>query len=262
MAGAIVGTEAVLGQGVIVNCGAVVDHHAQVHDFGHLGVNACMAGGSVLGALAWMQAGSAIGYGMQLAAGTVLKPGKRFRAWQCVPCLQASCSAIYIKKAFDGTGWRPARLFNAARQSIFKIFPKGWLKMEKRISDRLAHKLFIIFLSILGILAFGCLMFSIYNSEYNSIIFSLIFIWVSVLGLSLITKYDLYARGIVIIMVAAFVIGVGEVYIDDEWNGVGKLLHEIMKDLIPIISSVIGGSFLAHDFISAERDKQIYKVDL
>lgn len=76
MAGAIVGTEAVLGQGVIVNCGAVVDHHAQVHEFGHLGVNACMAGGSVLGALAWMQAGSAIGYGVQLAAGTVLKPGE------------------------------------------------------------------------------------------------------------------------------------------------------------------------------------------
>jgi len=75
MAGAIVGTEAFLGQGAIVNCGAVVDHHAQVHDFGHLGVNACMAGGSVLGALAWMQAGAAIGYGVQLPAGAVLKPG-------------------------------------------------------------------------------------------------------------------------------------------------------------------------------------------
>ena len=76
MAGAIVGTEATLGQGAIVNCGAVVDHHAQVHEFGHLGVNACMAGGSVLGALAWMQAGSAIGYGVHIAAGTVLKPGE------------------------------------------------------------------------------------------------------------------------------------------------------------------------------------------
>lgn len=76
MAGAIVGTEAILGQGAIVNCGAVVDHHAQVHDFGHLGVNACMAGGSVLGALAWMQAGSAIGYGVQVAAGSTLKSGE------------------------------------------------------------------------------------------------------------------------------------------------------------------------------------------
>lgn len=45
MAGAIVGTEARLGDGVIVNCAAVVDHHCRVGDFGHLGVNAAMAGG-------------------------------------------------------------------------------------------------------------------------------------------------------------------------------------------------------------------------
>ena len=45
MAGAVAGTEAQLGQGVIVNCGATVDHHCQVDAFGHLGVNACMAGG-------------------------------------------------------------------------------------------------------------------------------------------------------------------------------------------------------------------------
>ncbi len=76
MAGAIVGTEAVLGPGVIVNCGAVVDHHAQVHDFGHLGVNACMAGGSVLGALTWMQVGSALGYGVTLPSGVTLAPGE------------------------------------------------------------------------------------------------------------------------------------------------------------------------------------------
>jgi sugar O-acyltransferase (sialic acid O-acetyltransferase NeuD family) len=75
MAGAIVGTEAILGQGAIVNCGAVVDHHAQVHDFGHLGVNACMAGRSILGALAWIQAGASIGYGVKVPAGVVLKPG-------------------------------------------------------------------------------------------------------------------------------------------------------------------------------------------
>jgi len=75
MAGAIVGTEARLGCGVIVNCGAVVDHDAQVHDYGHLGVNACMAGGSVLGRNAWMQAGSALSYGVKVAEGVVLQPG-------------------------------------------------------------------------------------------------------------------------------------------------------------------------------------------
>lgn len=75
MAGAIVGTEAKLGTGVIVNSGAVVDHHAQVHDYGHLGVNACMAGGAILGKGAWIQAGSALGYGVQVAEKTILMPG-------------------------------------------------------------------------------------------------------------------------------------------------------------------------------------------
>lgn len=75
MAGAIVGTCAQLGQGSIVNCGAVVDHHAVVEDFGHLGVGACMAGGTRLGRNAWMQAGCALGYGLVVPAGSVLPPG-------------------------------------------------------------------------------------------------------------------------------------------------------------------------------------------
>jgi sugar O-acyltransferase (sialic acid O-acetyltransferase NeuD family) len=76
MAGAIVATEAQLGQGSIVNCGAVVDHHAIVEDFGHLGVNACMAGGTLLGRGAWMQAGSALGYGVNVPSEVTLAPGE------------------------------------------------------------------------------------------------------------------------------------------------------------------------------------------
>lgn len=76
MAGAVIGTEARLGTGTIVNCGAVVDHHAVVEDYGHLGVNACMAGGTVLGKGSWMQAGSALGYGVTIPAGTTLRPGE------------------------------------------------------------------------------------------------------------------------------------------------------------------------------------------
>jgi sugar O-acyltransferase (sialic acid O-acetyltransferase NeuD family) len=76
MAGAIVGTEAQVGMGSIVNCGAIVDHHAQVKDFGHLGVNACMAGGSVLGRGAWMQAGSSLGYGIVIPDGTTMRAGE------------------------------------------------------------------------------------------------------------------------------------------------------------------------------------------
>jgi len=75
MAAAVVGTEARLGDGVIVNCAAVVDHHADVEDFGHLGVNACMAGGSQLGKGAWMQAGSSLGYGVSIPPGEILEPG-------------------------------------------------------------------------------------------------------------------------------------------------------------------------------------------
>lgn len=80
MAGAVVGTEARMGMGVIVNCGAVVDHHAVVEDFGHLGVNACMAGGTVLGRGAWMQAGSVLGYGVHVPPAAVLAPGQAFIA--------------------------------------------------------------------------------------------------------------------------------------------------------------------------------------
>ena len=75
MAGAIIGTEARLGTGVIVNSGAIVDHHAQVDDYGHLGVNACMAGGAILGRGAWIQAGSALGYGVKVEEYAILPPG-------------------------------------------------------------------------------------------------------------------------------------------------------------------------------------------
>ncbi len=80
MAGAIVGTEAVLGAGVIVNCAAVIDHHCRIEDFGHLSVNAGMAGGSVLGRGAWMQAGSVLGYGVSVSAGGILALGEALRA--------------------------------------------------------------------------------------------------------------------------------------------------------------------------------------
>ena len=70
------GTEARLGMGSIVNCGAVVDHHAIVEDFAHLGVKASMAGGTVLGRGAWMQARAALGYGVTVPAGVTLAPGE------------------------------------------------------------------------------------------------------------------------------------------------------------------------------------------
>lgn len=76
MANAVIGTEARLGDGVIINAGAIVDHHAVVDDFGHLGVNASMAGGAYLGRLAWAQAGVALGYGVSIPEQQILKPGE------------------------------------------------------------------------------------------------------------------------------------------------------------------------------------------
>ena len=32
-----------------------------------------------------------------------------------VPCFQGSCSEVYLEKAFDGTGWRPAQPLPVAR---------------------------------------------------------------------------------------------------------------------------------------------------
>jgi dTDP-4-amino-4,6-dideoxygalactose transaminase len=35
---------------------------------------------------------------------------------QGVPCFQGSCSEVYLEKAFDNTGWRPAQRLPVARQ--------------------------------------------------------------------------------------------------------------------------------------------------
>lgn len=76
MAGAVVGTKASIGMGAIVNCGAVVDHQAKVMDYGHCGLNVCMAGGSVLGRSSWMKAGSSLGHGVVIPDGVTLQPGQ------------------------------------------------------------------------------------------------------------------------------------------------------------------------------------------
>ena len=35
---------------------------------------------------------------------------------QGVPCYQGSCSEVYLERAFDGTGWRPAQALPVARE--------------------------------------------------------------------------------------------------------------------------------------------------
>jgi len=76
MALAVVGAEARLGQGVILNAGVVVDHDVVMHDYAHLGVGACLAGGVVVGMSAWLQAGCSAGYGVVIEPGCVVAPGQ------------------------------------------------------------------------------------------------------------------------------------------------------------------------------------------
>jgi hypothetical protein len=74
MADAIVGNEARLGVAPFLNCGAVVDHHATVEDFRHLGVNASMVGCTLLRCGAWIQVAAYLEYGEKLAVGEILSP--------------------------------------------------------------------------------------------------------------------------------------------------------------------------------------------
>ncbi|WP_083251704.1 MULTISPECIES: acetyltransferase [Pseudomonas] len=76
MALAMVGVDALLGEGVIINAHATVDHDACVEAYGHLGVGVHLAGGVTVGARAWLQAGCVAGYGVRVAAGVVMEPGR------------------------------------------------------------------------------------------------------------------------------------------------------------------------------------------
>lgn len=73
MAHTSLGAESTLGNGVVLNSGAIVDHNSIVEDFGHLGVNASMAGNTRLGRLAWAQAGVAIGYGQTIPSNKIIR---------------------------------------------------------------------------------------------------------------------------------------------------------------------------------------------
>lgn len=74
MALAMVGVDACLEEGVIVNAHATVDHDVYVEAYGHLGVGVHLAGGVKVGARAWLQAGCVAGYGVQVSAGAIVEP--------------------------------------------------------------------------------------------------------------------------------------------------------------------------------------------
>lgn len=80
MALAMVGVDAVIAEGVIVNANATVDHDATLGAFAHLGVGAQLAGGVNIGARAWLQAGCSAGYRVVVGDGVVCAPGSVLQA--------------------------------------------------------------------------------------------------------------------------------------------------------------------------------------
>jgi acetyltransferase-like isoleucine patch superfamily enzyme len=78
MALAMVGVDAAIGKGAIVN--ATVDHDASSGDFAQLDVGVQLAGGVKTGARAWLQAGCSAGYRVVVGDGVVCAPGAVSRA--------------------------------------------------------------------------------------------------------------------------------------------------------------------------------------
>lgn len=75
MAGAVVGTNAELGLGALVNANATVDHDCILDEFAHIGVGVSLAGGVKVGKAAWLQAGCCAGYFVDVADGEIIETG-------------------------------------------------------------------------------------------------------------------------------------------------------------------------------------------
>lgn len=72
---AVVGPDARLGRGVIVNHGAVVDHDAEVGDYSHVGPLASLGGGARIGRLVLVGAGARVLPGVKVGDGATVGAG-------------------------------------------------------------------------------------------------------------------------------------------------------------------------------------------
>jgi sugar O-acyltransferase (sialic acid O-acetyltransferase NeuD family) len=75
MAGAVIGTNAKLGLGSLVNANATVDHDCILEPFSHLGVGVQLAGGVYIGKSSWLQAGCSAGYFVKIDNNLIIPPG-------------------------------------------------------------------------------------------------------------------------------------------------------------------------------------------
>lgn len=75
MAGSVVNAGAVLGENVIVNTGAIVEHDCRVGDHAHVATGACLAGGVRVGAGALIGAGAVVLPGLSVGKNAVIGAG-------------------------------------------------------------------------------------------------------------------------------------------------------------------------------------------
>lgn len=79
MAGSVVGTNAKLNLGTLINANSTVDHDCFLDEFAHIGVGVNLAGGVKVGKGAWLQAGCSAGYFIEVTDGASFKPGTVLR---------------------------------------------------------------------------------------------------------------------------------------------------------------------------------------
>ena len=75
MAGAVIGTNAILKVGSLVNANSTVDHDCVPEQYSHIGVGVQLAGGVNVAAGTWIQAGSSAGYFVKTEPYTAYPPG-------------------------------------------------------------------------------------------------------------------------------------------------------------------------------------------
>jgi UDP-perosamine 4-acetyltransferase len=74
-AGGLINAAAVLGENVIVNTGAIIEHDCQVGAHAHIGPRSCLLGSAEVGEGAWVGAGSIVLEGRKIGKGAMVGAG-------------------------------------------------------------------------------------------------------------------------------------------------------------------------------------------
>ena len=75
MAGVVVQAECCVGQGVVINTGASVDHDCRLEDYSHVAPGAHLGGNVVVGEEAWIGIGASVLHGTRIGARSLVGAG-------------------------------------------------------------------------------------------------------------------------------------------------------------------------------------------